>query len=1004
MKNLGRSIFLNEILVNFLRNTDEYSDDAIERKASELLKLQNKKDIYGALTPEEKRKFNKLSSFFKSSFGVSFETGNLIYPKFLKKYEMAKAAIDLKKRAYDNVVKKYIQMANNGSNYNDEDYLKFINYLKKKIVIAKASSGIQDANTKLFEHASTEKKLYENANEKPLEISDTSKTEFKEVQTPSTNSQQSEQPSKNPTDNSADSVAERKKKDAERDAAEEKARIEREEIRDKARTAAATEEAARKSIRDKARTEAEKNNASIQKSRIEARTEAEKKNAETKNLINESQNKLASANAKNAAEIYSANTNAYATANKRINELNADERIKSAETNARLNQIRDAERIRKEQDKLTKLKSDMQNATTDTERRAIEKQITDTNLQIRAIMTGEQKTGDAGVSIEKRFNNNDENKNHIIGDGVEIYTQNNNTNNRGKIIVGDEIQNTKQNKLKEYFKNLPPPLVLMGGENIINNTNNRTIMDNKNNTDDSKNNKTDIVNNLIKKHTDFNINKFKKDKDSVDDLINKYSKLISDNYDTIMTDITTANNITTNKDDIEKKLTAYSKCDSSLKNFKTQFEKINIDLGISNEKSSSSSSKKNINVINNLIGTENKDTKDVNNRNLENMKKILEEIKNTIKTTPSNNGLMFEKNISPLELYYSFNKSNDEIKQIQDSNNDDCIDLIECINKLIYNYKTILNELNIFTNTHTQKIKDLVADIEKKNKDTLQIKNNLISKKGYKDTNQDGGADYKPSDDLSKINEDFIKTNNDNFEKIKDQFNNIGKYLLRIKNQTDIDDNPTKKLLDMKNKDILKEYKSDDPINANNSIFYKAWNKYTSDTSKGDKIKEEIDDNLYQDIKVNDLDPKEVLKLTMQDRGIFTIVIFFIRIATLNIVEYFIDSGKIKDITYALLFYVIIYITILLILVLFVNIDTYKMRILFNYLNFHTNSFGILLHITSLIIFTYLIYTLIVNINFPIPNLKQDYISESDKIKLSYRLEILTMIIFLFIAIISLVV
>ena len=151
---------------------------------------------------------------------------------------------------------------------------------------------------------------------------------------------------------------------------------------------------------------------------------------------------------------------------------------------------------------------------------------------------------------------------------------------------------------------------------------------------------------------------------------------------------------------------------------------------------------------------------------------------------------------------------------------------------------------------------------------------------------------------------------------------------------------------------------------------------------------------------MNNIDPKEVLSLNLQDRGIFVILIFFVRLISLNIVEYFIDDGKIKDIIYALVFYVIIYTTIIIILVLFVNLDTYKMRILFNYLNFHNNSQGIYLHIISLIIFTYLIYTLIVNINFPISNINQNYISESDKIKLSYRLEILTMVIFIFVSII----
>jgi hypothetical protein len=83
-------------------------------------------------------------------------------------------------------------------------------------------------------------------------------------------------------------------------------------------------------------------------------------------------------------------------------------------------------------------------------------------------------------------------------------------------------------------------------------------------------------------------------------------------------------------------------------------------------------------------------------------------------------------------------------------------------------------------------------------------------------------------------------------------------------------------------------------------------------------------------------------------------------------------------------------------LVIIVNFDNYKLRILFNYLNLHGNSNGVTFHIFMNISFAFLIYMLIVNINYPIPNINQEYISESDKIKLSYRLDILTIIIFIF--------
>jgi hypothetical protein len=947
MKNLGRTIFLNEILVNFLRNTDEYSDEAIEQKASELLKLQNKKDISGVLTSEEKRKLNRLNAFFKSSFGISFETGNLIYPKFLKKYEMAKAAIDFKKRAYDNVVKKYIQLANKGSNYNEEDYLKFINYLKKKLVIAKSTSGIQDTNNKLSEFASIEQKNFTNVDEKPLEIKDVAKTEFSVAPI------LEEQKNLTAPSNSSGTI----------------------------------------------------NPLGINQT---------EKNENT--AKDGTAGRYGTGRDGTGRDV----TGRYVTGNNVI----------ANNGTGRDGTGRDVTGSNRTGSNGTESNRTGNNviANNGTGRDGTGRDVTGRYGTGRDV-TGRYGTGRDGT--RRDGTGRDVTGNNVIannGTGRDV-TGNNVIAYNG---TGNENENKiHKNKLSDFIANIPPPVVLMGGDNNINNPN-RTNMNSNSNTNnkisdkkeikddkDVKDTKNDIIKALIKKHTDFNINKFIKEEEEIKKLINNYIELLKEEYDPIIKEIETTDSLT--YEDIEKKLTYYKKCDSLLKNFKTNFEKINIDLGISNE-SQSSSNKTNkiskINLIEKLIGNNNDNNKDLNNRNFENLKKILEDIKNTIETKQFNNGLMFDKNISTIELYYNFEKSSDEIKQIKDLNNDDCIDIIECLNKVIYNYTTILNELTIFYNTHTKKITELIADIDKKNKETLQIKNNMITGKNkygtetkntsggsinYEKLKLLGGSNYKPSDSLSKIG-DLKKFNEDMIKKIKDIYDKIGKYLLRIKNQTDIDVNPIKKTLEMRNKDVLKEYESNDPVNANNSIFYKAWNKYTTDIKKGDKIKEEIDDNLYNDIKVNDLDPKEVLSLTMQDRGIFTIVVFFIRIASLNIVEYFIDSGKIKDITYALLFYVIIYITILIILILFVNIDTYKMRILFNYLNFHTNSYGIYIHIISLIIFTYLVYTLIININFPIPNLKQDYISESDKIKLSYRLEILTMIIFLFIAIIALLI
>lgn len=188
------------------------------------------------------------------------------------------------------------------------------------------------------------------------------------------------------------------------------------------------------------------------------------------------------------------------------------------------------------------------------------------------------------------------------------------------------------------------------------------------------------------------------------------------------------------------------------------------------------------------------------------------------------------------------------------------------------------------------------------------------------------------------------------------------------------------------------------------SLFDSIWKKYVTDLKDEKKLIENTEDKLYENIKNNDLDPIVVLELTIEDRIIFIVISYFIRQFSLGIIEYFIDDGKIKDIIYSLIFYVICYSLILIIFVIIINLDSYKLRILFNYLNFHVNSSGIYMHLFIVSIFTFLIYFLIVNINFPIQNINQNYISESDKLKLSYRLDILTMIIYLFSSVVILLV
>jgi hypothetical protein len=170
------------------------------------------------------------------------------------------------------------------------------------------------------------------------------------------------------------------------------------------------------------------------------------------------------------------------------------------------------------------------------------------------------------------------------------------------------------------------------------------------------------------------------------------------------------------------------------------------------------------------------------------------------------------------------------------------------------------------------------------------------------------------------------------------------------------------------------------------------------DNIKNKNMPYEVARNLfYSKAKNLNLDPSVELEITQNDKIIFCVVIYVIRLLALYICSLLIDYNKFTALTSILKSYVLWYIVILLIFVVVINIDTFKLRILINYLNMHVNSFGILVHIILMLIFVYLIYLMTINILGDDQPLLE--LSENEKIKLKYKLELLTAIVFIFICI-----
>ena len=154
------------------------------------------------------------------------------------------------------------------------------------------------------------------------------------------------------------------------------------------------------------------------------------------------------------------------------------------------------------------------------------------------------------------------------------------------------------------------------------------------------------------------------------------------------------------------------------------------------------------------------------------------------------------------------------------------------------------------------------------------------------------------------------------------------------------------------------------------------------------------------------------------------------------LIEFLIDYNVIGTLFRGIVIYSAIYIFLIILSVILINYDSYKLRIIVNYLNLHINSSNIFLHIImfclligliliiinnndidsididSILSYTY-VYKYIYEIAEKSKNIYENpekitttsysKISEKEKMKLRYRLDIITMLIFIFSSLLILV-
>jgi len=185
------------------------------------------------------------------------------------------------------------------------------------------------------------------------------------------------------------------------------------------------------------------------------------------------------------------------------------------------------------------------------------------------------------------------------------------------------------------------------------------------------------------------------------------------------------------------------------------------------------------------------------------------------------------------------------------------------------------------------------------------------------------------------------------------------------------------------------------------SLFSILYNKYVDEKNKSGNLI--ATNNFIKSLDANSLLPANVLQITSRDKIIFVFITLFIRIITIGLVEAMITKNLIKNITFSLLAYFVFYTILFGIAVALINFDTYRMRIIFNYLNLNSNKSGIITHIGSLFVLSFLIFFMNTRLD---PNLMKqppNDLSDQDKIALMYKFEIISLIIWIFLLTITLI-
>jgi len=356
----------------------------------------------------------------------------------------------------------------------------------------------------------------------------------------------------------------------------------------------------------------------------------------------------------------------------------------------------------------------------------------------------------------------------------------------------------------------------------------------------------------------------------------------------------------------------------------------------------------------------------------ENLKEIIEQILPVLEPFKDTDEILVRLNLTN---YYSLNEDETTIL-------DNIREYLKIYDKIIEAYKNSLKELY-------NKYKDQDRNIQRLEStyDTIIKQPDYRHRKDDMDNNpfsggfKKGGQSFK----VNNINTEVLNKINKNLnsiDKIKSDYKKLKASTITTSSNSE-------------NEEILNKFYNKDGDNIFERILYQY------DKDKKTSIPEIAKGKLYDAVSDNNLDPEIELEVTFTDKIIFIILIVVIRIISLQITNYFIDKNGLTTVAKSLVYYMIGYVLIFLIIFMIINIDIFRLRLIFNYMNMHINSTNILIHVIMSIIIGYIVYLLIINIS---PENKPTRLSKNQKLKLKMRIEILTIAIITLLIIFILVV